>query len=85
LPAITATSSSLTPRAASSASTRSHSRPPTGQEEAKDKFRPMVCPIVVGRGRHLFEGGGHQRALTLVTTSAFSTGVVQLTYRPTGT
>jgi len=47
-----------------------------------DELRLMVCPVVVGRGRHLFEDGGDNRALTLVDTTTFSTGVLSLTYQP---
>ena len=47
-----------------------------------DELRLMVCPVVVGRGRHLFEDGGDNRTLTLVDTTTFSTGVLSLTYQP---
>src|SRR5215218_1303289 len=50
-----------------------------------DELRLMVCPVVVGRGRHLFEDGGEQQALTLVSSDSFSTGVLQLTYQPAST
>jgi hypothetical protein len=43
-----------------------------------------VHPIVVGRGRRLFPDGVARTPLELVDTKAFSTGVVQLTYRPCG-
>ena len=55
------------------------------REGLLDELRLMVCPVVVGRGRHLFEDGGDQKALTLVSSGSFSTGVLQLTYQPAGT
>jgi dihydrofolate reductase len=47
-----------------------------------DELRLMVHPVVLGRGRHLFEDGGDPEALELVDSKTFSTGVVSLTYRP---
>jgi dihydrofolate reductase len=47
-----------------------------------DELRLMVHPVVVGRGKRLFEEGGEQIALELVDSKTFSTGVVYLTYRP---
>ena len=44
----------------------------------------MVHPIVVGNGKHLFEDGGDQKALELVDSKTFGTGVVYLTYKPAG-
>jgi dihydrofolate reductase len=54
-------------------------------ENLLDELQLMVCPVVVGRGRHLFEDGGDQKALNLVSSESFSTGVLQLTYQPAGT
>jgi dihydrofolate reductase len=51
-------------------------------ENLLDELQLLVCPVVVGSGRHLFEDGAGQRALALVSASTFGTGVVQLTYRP---
>jgi dihydrofolate reductase len=48
-----------------------------------DELRLMVHPIVVGSGRRLFEDGD-RKPLELVDSRTFSTGVVDLTYRPTG-
>jgi dihydrofolate reductase len=42
----------------------------------------MVHPIVVGRGKRLFEQGGDQKALKLVDSKTFGTGVLYLTYQP---
>jgi len=49
-----------------------------------DELNLLVHPIVVGRGKHLFEGGGHPRGLTLVSSEAFESGVVNATYAPAG-
>jgi dihydrofolate reductase len=49
-----------------------------------DELKLMVHPILVGRGKRLFEEGGDQIALELVDSRPFSTGVVYLTYRPAG-
>jgi dihydrofolate reductase len=48
-----------------------------------DEPRLMVHPIVVGNGKRLFEEGDGQKALELVYSKTFSTGVVYLTYQPT--
>jgi dihydrofolate reductase len=42
----------------------------------------MVHPIVVGNGKRLFEEGAAQKALDLVDSKTFSTGVLYLTYHP---
>ncbi len=47
-----------------------------------DELRLMVHPIVLGGGKRLFEEGGDRRALELVESRAFATGVLYLTYRP---
>ncbi len=39
----------------------------------------MICPIVVGSGKRLFEDGV---PLKLVDATTFSTGVLSLTYAP---
>jgi dihydrofolate reductase/GNAT superfamily N-acetyltransferase len=54
------------------------------QEVLLDELRLMVHPIVVGSGKRLFEDGSDQKALELVDSRIFSTGVVYLTYRPAG-
>jgi dihydrofolate reductase len=53
------------------------------QEDLLDELRLMVHPIVVGSGKRLFEEGGDQKALQLVDSKTFSTGVLYLTYQPT--
>jgi dihydrofolate reductase len=52
------------------------------QDDLLDELGLLVHPIVVGSGRRLFEEGGDQKALKLVDSRVFSTGVVYLTYQP---
>jgi dihydrofolate reductase len=47
-----------------------------------DELTLMVHPIVVGRGKHLFDDGGDRKALKLVDLKTFGTGVLYLTYQP---
>jgi len=49
-----------------------------------DEYRIWVYPVVLGRGKRLFEPGGSPVALNLVETKKTSTGVVVNTYRPVG-
>ena len=46
-----------------------------------DEYRLMVFPVVVGSGKRLFENWSDQKALELVDSKTFSTGVVYLTYQ----
>ena len=50
-----------------------------------DEYRLMVFPVVVGGGKRLFEGASDKKALKLVETKAFASGVVVLSYGPAGT
>ena len=52
------------------------------QDDLLDELRLMVHPIVVGSGKRLFEDGSDQKALQLVDSKIFSTGVLYLTYQP---
>jgi dihydrofolate reductase len=52
------------------------------QDDLLDELGLLVHPIVVGSGKRLFEDGGDQKALKLVDSRVFSTGVVYLTYQP---
>jgi dihydrofolate reductase len=52
------------------------------REGLLDELRLMVHPIVLGSGKRLFEEGGDRKALELIDSKTFSTGVVYLTYRP---
>ena len=47
-----------------------------------DELKLMIHPIVVGSGKRLFEEGEEQTKLELVDSKTFSTGVLNLTYRP---
>ena len=49
-----------------------------------DELRLLVCPILVGGGKRLFEDGGNWVALKLVDSQTFSNGVLSLTYEPAG-
>jgi dihydrofolate reductase len=52
------------------------------QDDLIDELRLMIHPIVVGSGKRLFEDGSDQKALELVDSKTFGTGVVYLTYQP---
>jgi dihydrofolate reductase len=47
-----------------------------------DELRLLVHPVVIGTGRRLFEHVDRERALELVASAVFATGVLDLTYRP---
>jgi dihydrofolate reductase len=47
-----------------------------------DELKLMIHPVVVGDGKRLFEDFGEQKALELVESKTFETGVLYLTYRP---
>ena len=47
-----------------------------------DELTLLVFPLVLGSGKRLFAEGGPRVPLALVDSTAFSTGVVALTYRP---
>lgn len=52
------------------------------REELLDELRLVVCPVVRGSGRRLFEDEEDRRELELVESKSFGTGAVTLTYRP---
>lgn len=52
------------------------------QQDLIDEYRLMIFPIIVGNGKHLFGEGSAKKALKLVETKTFSSGVVVLTYQP---
>ncbi len=54
------------------------------REDLLDELGLIIHPVVVGAGRHLFGEGGGLKALKLVDSKTFSTGVVSLTYQPAG-
>lgn len=47
-----------------------------------DELRLMVHPLVLGAGGRLFENGIGRMPLELVSSGAFATGVLDLTYQP---
>ena len=49
-----------------------------------DEFRVWIYPVVLGKGRRLFEKGLPPRGLTLVESRRTTTGVLLNTYRPAG-
>ncbi len=51
-------------------------------DDLLDELRLMVHPIVVGSGKRLFEEGSDQKALRLIDSKTFSSGVLYLTYQP---
>ena len=52
------------------------------EQDLVDELRLMVFPVVLGSGKRLFEDGSDQKALELVDSKTFSTGVLYLTYQP---
>jgi dihydrofolate reductase len=51
------------------------------REGLLDELDLLVFPIVMGRGKRLFDDDGDQIPLKLTGSQAFSTGVVHLTYQ----
>jgi dihydrofolate reductase len=52
------------------------------EDDLLDELKLMIHPIVVGSGKRLFEEGSDQKALELLDSKTFSTGVLYLTYQP---
>ena len=52
------------------------------RENLIDLYRFMVHPVVLGKGARLLDDGGTERALELVGTQSFDTGILILEYRP---
>src|SRR6058998_4014430 len=49
-----------------------------------DEYNTWVYPVVLGRGKRLFENGARPCALRLVASKVSKTGVVMCTYVPDG-
>lgn len=49
-------------------------------QDLLDELRLMVCPVVVGHGKRLFDGDGEALALSLTDFKVFSTGVLSLVF-----
>jgi dihydrofolate reductase len=47
-----------------------------------DLYRLMVHPIVMGKGKRLFDGDGRKRVLDLASIKQFETGIVVLELLP---
>jgi len=47
-----------------------------------DELQFMLCPVVLGTGRRLFNDGIDTKTLRLVGTKPFETGMVLLSYQP---
>lgn len=54
------------------------------QNDLVDEYRLMIFPLVVGKGKRLFGEGGDKKRMRLVDTKTVGSGVVVLTYGPTG-
>jgi dihydrofolate reductase len=52
------------------------------QNDLLDELALMIHPVVVERGKRLFQDGGDLKRLKLVDTKATRTGVAILTYQP---
>jgi dihydrofolate reductase len=52
--------------------------------ELTDEYRIWIYPVVLGKGKRLFENGVPPRGLSLVATRKTTKGVLLNTYRPTG-
>ena len=52
--------------------------------ELIDEYRMWVFPVVLGKGKRLFESGVPPRSFKLVETRSTSKGVLMNTYRPAG-
>jgi dihydrofolate reductase len=50
-------------------------------ENLVDEYRVMVFPVVLGSGKRLFGEAADKKAVKLVETTSFQSGVVALTYR----
>jgi dihydrofolate reductase len=52
------------------------------KEGLLDELTLVVHPVILGGGKRLFEDGEERKALELVESKTFGTGVLYLTYRP---
>ena len=51
------------------------------EHELIDEFRLQIFPLVLGKGRRLFDGGTVPAGLELTSSQALATGVIMATYR----
>ena len=54
------------------------------QQNLIDEYQLWVHPLVLGSGKRLFRDGRSRTNLRLVDSKTTSTGVLMLTYQPTG-
>jgi len=54
------------------------------ERDLVDELNLRLYPVVVGKGRRLFAQSGQSHDMTLVESRATPSGVMLLTYRPTG-
>ena len=54
------------------------------QDDFIDELGLLVCPVILGVGRRFFKDGSDTKALKLVDSKPFSSGMVMLTYQPDG-
>lgn len=52
------------------------------ENDLVDEYRLMVHPIILGKGKHIFQDGLPQKRLTLVRTDTTPSGLALLTYVP---
>jgi dihydrofolate reductase len=55
------------------------------EDDLLDELNLMVHPVVLGGGKRLFEEGGDRKAVELVDSRTFGTGLLYLTYQPAST
>jgi dihydrofolate reductase len=51
------------------------------EHELIDEFRLWIFPLVLGKGKRLFDGGTVPAGLEVANSQVFSTGVIMATYR----
>jgi dihydrofolate reductase len=54
------------------------------ERELVDELTLLIYPVVVGQGMRLFPDAGPDRALDLVESRAFTSGITVQVYRPAG-